>query len=154
MKPYRRILTLIDFDARGEQVARRALMMARLSQAELAFLHIVEPDAAMDGGYPVSSHQANAHALETASVRRLDFLAGQLGAGEAECIALYGPARQSLRQALKTWEPDLVISARELDSLSGPYDILILGQRNGRKGGGIIRRIANWLGGQLLPAAL
>ena len=154
MKPYRRILTLIDFDMQGEQVAKRALMLARLNQAKLAFLHLAEPDTALDGGYPVSSHKENLQALETASLRRLDFMAAQLGAGEAECHAQCGQARHTYKHFLKSWEPDLVISARELDFLSGPHDLLVLGQRGRHTGGGTLRRIASWLGAQLLPAAL
>ena len=154
MKPYRRVLTLIDFDPQSEQVARRALLLARLNQAKIAFLHLVEPDAALDGGYPASSPKTYANALETASLRRLNFLVAQLGAGEAECLTQCGPAHQTFKQHLQEWQPDLVVSAKDFSFLSGSHDLLILGQRSQTRGGRMLKRLTNWLSSQFLPAAL
>lgn len=52
MHDYRRVLALVDFSDAGSTVARRALNLARLEGAELAFLHLINPDPSLDGGYP------------------------------------------------------------------------------------------------------
>lgn len=149
--PYQRVLALIDFDGADEKIASKALLLARLNRAQLVFLHLIEPDAAMDGGYPVSSPKANAAALEAAARRRLDFLAAQLGAGEAECIARCAPAHQGFQQQLSAWRPDLVVSAQDPGFLDGPHDVLILGRGGKRKGGGLIGRLLAWLNAQAQP---
>lgn len=149
--PYQRVLALINFDGADEKIACKALLLARLNQAQLVFLHLIEADAAMDGGYPVSSPQADAAALEAGARRRLDFLATRLGAVEAECIARCGPARQGFQQQLNAWRPDLVVSAQDLGFVGGPHDVLILGHSRKMKGGGLIGRLTAWLSAQTQP---
>lgn len=152
-RPYRRVLALINLDGSDERIARKALLLARLNRAQLMFLHLIEPEAALDGGYPASSAKSDAAALEAGALRRLDFLAAQLGAGEAQCVARHGPARQCFRELLREWQPGLVVSAQELAFLPGAHDVLILGQNKQPKDGKPITRFLGWLGAQLLPAA-
>ena len=153
-KPYRRILTLVDFGPQGERVAQRALLLARMSRAELAFLHLAEIEVALDGGYPAVSPKTNAVALEAAALRRLNFMATQLGAGEAECLAGCGPARQVFQQKIQQWQPDLVVASGDYPFLAGSFDVLVLGQGRKSKAGGMLRRLAGWLSSQFQPAAL
>lgn len=152
-RPYQRVLALIRFDGTDEKIARKALLLARLNRAQLVFLHLIEPDAALDGGYPVTSAKTEAAALEAGALRRLDFLVARLGAGEAECIARCGPAQQGFKQQLREWQPDLVVSAQDFAFLTGPHDVLILGHGGQTKGRRLISRLANWLGSQFLPVA-
>ena len=151
MKPYRRILTLIDFDREGESVARRALQLARLNDARLAFLHLAGTDATLDGGYPAASPRAEAAAIADAARRRLNHLATCLGATAAECQAGCGPQRQLYREALRAWQPDLIIAARDYPFLVGPHDLLILGRRDSSVGGKLLRQLVRLLG---VPARL
>lgn len=152
--PYQRVLALIKLDRTDERIARKALLLARMSRAQLLFLHLIEPDAALDGGYPAAAASTGAAALEAGAVRRLEFMATQLGAGEAECIARSGPLRQTFRQVLQTWQPDLVVAAAEPDLPTGHCDVLILGQRNAPKRGRLTGRLAAWLNSSLRPAAI
>lgn len=152
-RPYRRVLALIRLDGTDEKIARKALLLARLNRAQLLFLHLIEPDAALDGGYPAASAKTSIAALEAGALRRLDFLAAQLGAGEAECVAQHGPSQQSFKRVLKKWQPDLVVSAEDYAFLSGAHDVLILGQNSRPQGGKLIGRFLGWLGAQFLPAA-
>lgn len=126
LRPYRRILALIRFDAMDGVTAEKALMLARLNRAQLDFLHLVEPDGTLDGGYPGSNLKAAVRDLEKASLRRLDFLAAQLGAGEANCHAIYGPSRQGFVQHVREWKPDLIVTSEQSDYLAGPHDVLVL----------------------------
>lgn len=152
LRPYRRVLALIRLDGTDGNIARKALLLARLNRAELLFLHLIEPDTALDG-HPAAGARADAAALEAGAVRRLDFLAAQLGAGEAECAALHGPVRQMFKQAVKKWQPELVVSAQDFDFPSGAHDVLILGRNSRAQGGRLVGRVLSWLGAQLLPAA-
>src|SRR5512139_2100608 len=110
MRPYQRIVALIDFDDLDGQTAEKALLLARLNRAKLDFLHLIEPDGALDGGYPGGNSQATARSLEAASLRRLNFLAAQLGAAEATCHAIHGPLRQGFLRHVEEWRPDLVVA--------------------------------------------
>lgn len=152
IQAYRRVLALLNLDGTDETLARKALLLARLNRAELVFLHLIAPDAALDG-YPAAGAKAEAAAFEAAARRRLDFLAARLGAGEAECVALYGPARQMFRLALSKWQPDLVVATREADFLSGAHDVLILGKPDRAFGGRGIGRLPAWLDARLPAAA-
>lgn len=143
LRPYRRILALIDFDERDGATAEKALMLARLNRAELDFLHLIEPDGALDGGYPGGSSRADARELENAALRRLNFLAARIGAGEARCHAVYGPLRQGMLRHVRDWQPDLVVAGERHAHLGGRYDVLILSSP-GRTGGG--KWLANLLG--------
>lgn len=153
-RPYQRVLALIRFDATDERIARKALLLARLNRAQLTFLHLAEPDTALDGGYPAASAKADALALEAGALRRLDFMAGQLGAGEARIIVRVGQARREFKQLLSEWQPDLVISAQEPGFMAGPHDLLVLGQQGRLTGGRTLGRLVSWLSAQFLPAAL
>lgn len=126
LRPYRRILALIGFDEHDDATAGKALLLARLNRAELGFLHLIEPDGALDGGYPGGSTQARASDLESASLRRLGFLAARLGAGEATCHAIHGPLRQGFAQHVREWQPDLVVTGEQAAYLAGPHDVLVL----------------------------
>lgn len=152
--PYRRVLALVNLDGTDEKIARKALLLARLNRAHLVFLHLVEPDAALDGGYPAASAKAQAEAFKAGALRRLDFMAAQLGAGEAECIACHIPTRQAINPVLQRLQPDLVVAATEFGLQPGSYDVLILGQGTKPKDGTLISRIIGWLGGSFQPAAL
>lgn len=150
--PYQRVLALINFDGSDEKIARKALLLARLNRAQLLFLHLIDPDASLDGGYPVASAKAEAAALEDGAMRRLDFLRAQIGADEAECVTRHGPTREGLEHQLRAWQPDLIVSGLDPGYLTGNQDLLILGQTN-RLSGGAFRRISNWLSTQFQPAS-
>lgn len=135
-QPYRRILALVRFDASDEVIAGKALLLARLNRAHLDFLHLVEPDGALDGGYASGSRHMAARALEAAALRRLAFLAARLGAGEACCHARYGPRSQGFARHIRQLPPDLVVTGEASASVDGPHDVLMLsaGRRHGGRG--------------------
>ncbi len=147
-RPYRRVLALIGFDAADALVARKAAALARLNCAELDFLHLIAPDALLDGGYAPGGPGATAQGLEQAALRRLRFLAAQCGAGEAHCHAVYGPRRQGLAHHLAARGAELVVTTEPAFCPAGAHDLLVLGrQRPGRA-----RRLLNLLGNLLAPA--
>ena len=152
LRPYRRVLALIDFDDLDCQTAEKALLLARLNQAELDFLHLIEPDGFLDGGYPSGNPRATAESLEKASLRRLSFLAAQLGAAEATCHALYGPLRQGFLRHTKLWQPDLIVTGEHHAYLTGSHDVLILSASKRPHRGKLLARLMNMLGSRSCPA--
>lgn len=139
-RPYQRVLALIHFDALDRPTAEKALLLARLSDAKLDFLHLVEPDGALDGGYPGGGPQSDARGLESASLRRLDYLAASLGATEATRHALHGPSRQGFRRHVEAWRPDLIVTGEHHEYLreAGTHDVLILSPATTSRRGGLL----------------
>ena len=147
LRPYRRVVALICFDARDGVTAEKALLLARLNRAQLDFLHLIAPDGNLDGGYPGGSPSATGRELEAVALRRLDFLAGRLGAGEATCHALYGPERQGFQRYARQWQPDLVVADEHHDFLGGAHDVLVLsGASQQSPRGGLIGRLLGLFG--------
>lgn len=117
---------MVDFeDARA---ARRALNLARAMGAELAFLHLVAPDPALDGGYPPPSRAELARGFEAAAQRRLAFLSSSLNAEDTTLLSRYGPPEQAFADCLADWLPDLVVADADPGYLGGRHDLLLLGQ--------------------------
>lgn len=137
---------MIRFDAMDGATAEKALMLARLNQAQLDFLHFIEPDGTLDGGYPGSTRQATVQDLERASIRRLEFLAAHLGAGEARCHAMYGPPWQAFRQYVRDGQPDLIVTGEQAGYLAGPHDVLVLSGAQRSQGGRLLATLMSFLG--------
>lgn len=126
MHDYRRILALVDFD--DTRVAHRALNLARAMGAELAFLHLIAPDPALDGGYPIPGRAELASGFEEAAKRRLDFLRASLQGDGTALLCRYGPPAQAFADCLAEWRPDLVVAGADPGYLGGRHDLLLLGQ--------------------------
>lgn len=148
MHDYRRILALVDFDALGERVARRAASLARSSQADLGLLHWIQPDTGFDGGYPPPSLAEQHQGYEQAALRRLGSMAGKLESVDPELLAVFGHGRSTLIDRVAAWSPDLVVVGRDPGGLDQHHDLLTLGQAQGASGR-LIRAMAG-----LLPGAM
>jgi len=149
MHSYRRILALVDFSDAGAAVVRRALGLARLEGAELAFLHLIPPDPTPDGGYPAPGPKAQAEGFERAALRRMEFLRATLGADGVELLARYGHPARGFADCITQWHPDLVVAGDNPGYLGGRHDLLTLGRRRGPTGG-----IRQWLRRFMVPAGL
>jgi nucleotide-binding universal stress UspA family protein len=141
-RPYRRVLALIRFDASDDLVAGKALALARLNRAQLDFLHLIEPDAPLDGGY-AGSPTATAHALEQAALRRLQFVAARAGAAEARCHAAYGPPRQGFSRHILASPAELVVTTEPSPYLAGTHDLLVLARDKSRRAKGMLNMLMN-----------
>jgi hypothetical protein len=151
IRPYQRILALIHFDALDRRIGEKALLLARQNLAKLDFLHLIEPDGVLDGGYPITGPRADAQSLESASHRRLAFLAAQLDAREAECHARYGPWRQGLLNHVSEYQPDLIVTSEQHACLDGAYDLLILSPPKNFQRGKTISAMLGFVGSLLRP---
>lgn len=143
MHEYRRILAVVDFNDHATTVVQRAMKLARLERAELILLHLIEPDAALDGSYPLPSRKATAQALEAAALRRLTFLATQLRADAVQLISRCGSPVQNFSSCISEWRPDLVVAESDPGFFAGQHDLLTLGRA--RRGGKLQRWLRTWL---------
>ena len=143
MHDYHRILAVVDFSESGLAAARRALNLARLGRAKLAFLHLIEPDAGLDGGYPPPGRQEARQAFEQAGLRRLAFLAANLAVEEAELLARFGHPGEGFALSIAEWRPDLVVAGDDPGYLGGRHDLLILGLAT--RGGRMMRLLRTFL---------
>jgi len=145
MHEYRRILAVVDFTDSGRAVARRALGLARLGQAELLLLHLIEPTADLDGGYPQPSRKTSQKSYEAEGLRRLDFFAATLGADEAILQVRFGQPRAAFVDCIAAWRPDLVVADNDPGHLGGRHDLLTLG-RGHNSGGRLMRLFLHLIG--------
>jgi nucleotide-binding universal stress UspA family protein len=128
MRSYRRILGLIDISQHGEKVAGRALQMARLYNATLGIATVVDYAPGYESGHaPFLTPQQAQDAVVKDFSRRLDHLIERVGAIGAEGIVAAGHLKSSVRDVLRSWDPDLVlIGSHELYGLDQPK--LLLGK--------------------------
>lgn len=144
-RAYRRILAWVEFDAAGEAVARRALHLARMTQARLILFHAIPADHHVADGYPVPSRESVRQHFESAAMARLTHLANRLGAAEAECQARYGAPAQAFADLAERWAPDLVVAATDETPHipDGRWDVLTL-RGSARSQRSPLRRLLDW----------
>jgi nucleotide-binding universal stress UspA family protein len=143
MREYRRILAVVELDSVGEAVAQRTLALGRLTRSHVAFLHVVDVDAAADGGYPAPSRARLAADYESAAAFRLTHLAARVGAGEAEIHARFGEPRATVDAFAREWAPDLVVTATSdiTRALGVGCDVLTLHATQRSHGGRLARML-------------
>lgn len=145
-RTYRRILAWIDLDQGGEAVARRALNLARMTQAQLVLFHAIPPEHSVADGYPVPSRASLKQSFESAALARLKQIAIWLGATEAECHATYGSSHaQAFAAYAEQWVPDLVVAPADSTChiTEGRWDVLTL-RGSSRSPRGHVARLFDW----------
>jgi nucleotide-binding universal stress UspA family protein len=157
MRSYRRILSLVDISAQGEQVAQRALQMARLYNATLSVATVVDYTPGYESGHaPFLTPQQAQQTLVKDFSRRLDHLIARVGGSGVEAMVAAGELRSSVRDMLQSWDPDLVIvgshepygldqpkSLRLKRSDALPFDTLVVQMAQPQTiGGRVVRALA------------
>lgn len=149
---YRHILALVQLDGHDDALIAQASLLARLCQARLDLLHLVDLPPAGDG-YPAPGRAEAARAYEAAARRRMAFLAGRHGIEADRCHARYGPAAHGFRDYVVEQAPELVVVAHDQAELvAGPWDVLALRSRTPGRGQGLLARLGRALAGHLMPA--
>jgi nucleotide-binding universal stress UspA family protein len=147
-RTYGRILAWVDLDqGGGEPVARRALHLARITGAKLVLFHAIRPEHNASDGYPAPSRASLKQSYETAAQARLRQIANWVGAGDAECHAIYGPSpAQSFAAYAAQWAPDLVVARADAtgDVAEGRWDVLSV-QSAARSRRGHLARLFEWV---------
>lgn len=110
--PRLRVMAVVELDAGGAFVARRAWELAAADGARLALAHVMDWGTGLDDGFsPLAPSEVHARLAVVVS-RRLDRMAAEVGAaGRATTLA---SPRQRLGHMLAGWQPDLVVASSRL----------------------------------------
>jgi len=112
MKPYRRILAVIDIPPKGENVVRRALALARANEAELMVATVVDLDTGFESDHvPFMTPQQLRERTAQDIRQRLDLMLARIGAPGVEARVLTGRTNPQVVSLSEDWRPDLIVGA-------------------------------------------
>ncbi len=114
MEPIRTVLAATDFSAGGNQAARRGAWLAAAHGAELALLHVDEPDALISLRDFLAAGRDLAQAVAEQAGMRLEALSGEIERQHGLHV------RRELRRGTVL---------KELEGAAGAADVLVLGAR-------------------------
>ncbi|MEW5726227.1 MAG: hypothetical protein AB1918_00230, partial [Pseudomonadota bacterium] len=107
--PRRRVLAIVDLDAGGTFVARRAWELASGDGARFALAHVMDWGIGLEDGFSPLTPGEIHDRLSVVVHRRLDRMAAGIGAaGRAATLAT---PWEGLGRMLAGWQPDLVVAS-------------------------------------------
>jgi universal stress protein A len=110
MLRYKRILTAIDLGKRGEEVAHRALEIARTYDARLGVVHVLDHAPGLEDDHvPFLTPQEREAKWIALARERLDSLLERIGARGAETQVVAGHPLWALARLANEWGADLVV---------------------------------------------
>jgi universal stress protein A len=107
---YTRILAVIDLGKRGEEVACRALEVARTYNAKLGVAHVLDYGAGFEDDHvPFLTPQQTEEKLTAVTRERLISVLERIGARDAEMHVTAGHSTRALARLVSEWGADLVV---------------------------------------------
>jgi len=111
MMPYRHILLTADFSEHGETIATRAKSLARVFQAKLSILHVLDDIPMPDTGYgtliPVDT--PSEYDLLEAERGKLIALGAELGVDPADLWLIWGVPQDEIVRLAEKIAADLIV---------------------------------------------
>lgn len=109
MAAYRRILLAVDLTEESRPVADRAVALARLSEAELHVIHVIEPlSLAYGGDFPVDLSSVQEQIQEQAESHLAEFCAS-VGVPAERRHLIFGRAETEIHRIAEEADADLVV---------------------------------------------
>lgn len=109
MAAYRRILLAVDLTEESRPVADRAVALARLSEAELHVIHVIEPlSLAYGGDFPVDLSSVQEQIQEQAESHLAEFCASVRVPAERRHL-IFGRAETEIHRIAEEADADLVV---------------------------------------------
>lgn len=109
MAAYRRILLAVDLTEESRPVADRAVALARLSEAELHVIHVIEPlSLAYGGDFPVDLSSVQEQIQEQAESHLAEFCAS-VGVPVERRHLIFGRAETEIHRIAEEADADLVV---------------------------------------------
>jgi len=110
MSSYSKILAAVDLSPEAREVVARAGELARLYDAELGLIHVVEPLVTMEDyelmpALPLEVEKT----LEQRAHNFLDTLAADLGQGDIEKVVNIGAPKREILKYAKEHDIDLIV---------------------------------------------
>ena len=109
MSPYRHLLVAVDLDASGRHVLERAQTLARLFEAQLSVLHVVEYIPIESGELLMTAPIDLTQQLEQQSRQQLEALCAELSISAVDAHVATGPVTPQIRQFAETHGVDLIL---------------------------------------------
>jgi hypothetical protein len=113
--PARRVLALIDFNARGEAALRHAAATAAKDRSSLMVVHVIRGDSAFGSDGPGGRFlpEERLFFAARAAARKLDLFLARNDASWAESTVLYDNTEAALARLIARWKPDLILGGEE-----------------------------------------
>lgn len=109
MSRYARILLAVDLTDESSQLAERAVEMARLNQAQLSLIHVVEPLSFAYGGDVPMDLSTIQEQLDEHARNKLDEYASKLDYPVVRKFVVTGNAETEIHRIASNEEIDLII---------------------------------------------
>lgn len=109
MARYTRILLAVDLSDESNQLAERAVDLARLNQAQLSLIHVVEPLSFAYGGDVPMDLSTIQEQLDEHARTKLNTYAENLGYPVAQKFVVTGNTETEIHRIAKAEEIDLII---------------------------------------------
>ncbi len=112
MAEYKNILAAIDFSASTDKVAQRAIAIAKLDNAKLCFIHVVEyipPFMMGDEPIPSASWVINEDELVDNVKKKLGDFVSRLKVESSDQVVAIGVAKREIVCLAKEKEVDLIV---------------------------------------------
>ncbi|MFT4048179.1 MAG: universal stress protein [Solimonas sp.] len=109
MSPYRHVLAAVALDQSGRSVLARAQALARLFEARLSVLHVVEYIPVESGELLMTAPIDLTQQLEQQSRKQLDALCAELSIPAADVHTATGPVTPQIQQIAESLQIDLIV---------------------------------------------
>lgn len=109
MSGYLRIMLALDLTQESDQVAQRALSLARQFDAELHIVHVIEPlSLAYGGDIPMDLSSVQEQIHEQAKSHLAEF-ANKLGVSEDRQYLIFGRPESEIHRIAQSKEADMIV---------------------------------------------
>ncbi len=111
MSTCRRVLVLLDFNARGEALLRYAAGIAVKNQSAMMAVHVIDSHPWFESDGPSGYFLPEEEQFFTArtAAKRLDLLLARNNAPWAESTVLYGKTNEAFAKLITRWKPELIV---------------------------------------------
>ena len=109
MQQYSHLLVGLDLSKESELIAEKACALAKLCNAKISFVHVIEPlTFAYAGDIPVDLTETQA-SMEKHATERLSELCSALNCKPENVQVIIGPTADTLRECAADLEADLIV---------------------------------------------
>lgn len=142
MKTYRRILVPVPAGGQSDLLLQRAAELAKAQNTQMLVLRVLDTGSGFEPDGPAAALPGEAAARRAPEVKtRLELQLARNNLAWAEAKVLWGEPKAVLADAIRAWQPDLVVAcAGQLpQGVAEEADILTVASR------GLFRRLAEAL---------
>lgn len=107
---YRRVLAIVELTTHDEFIVRRALQVARLCEAVLGVVHVVDYTPGLEADqFPILTREQVQASLMEAAHKKISSLLERINVQDAEQHVVTGTPRHAIADFIADWGADLVV---------------------------------------------